>query len=77
MGFDKTRYTAYGFCASASTMLNESGKWSSDAIEVELAHVDGNEVRRAYHMATYWDERSKMAEWWIGKIEMMRDGQSP
>ena len=77
MGFDKTRHTAHGLRASASTMLNESGKWSSDAIEVELAHVDGNEVRRAYHRATYWDERSKMAEWWFGKIEMMRDGRSP
>jgi integrase len=72
MGFDQTQHTAHGFRASASTMLNESGKWSSDAIEVELAHIDTNEVRRAYHRATYWDERSRMAEWWSDEVARMR-----
>lgn len=73
MGFDQARQTAHGFRASASTMLNESGKWSSDAIEVELAHIDINAVRRAYHRATYWDERSKMAQWWGDEVGRMRD----
>jgi integrase len=73
MGFDQTQHTSHGFRASASTMLNESGKWSSDAIEVELAHIDPNAVRRAYHRATYWDERTQMAQWWSGEIERIRD----
>ena len=73
MGFDQAQQTAHGFRASASTMLNECGKWSSDAIEVELAHIDTNAVRRAYHRATYWDERSKMAEWWSDEVGRMRD----
>jgi len=73
MGFDQSQQTAHGFRASASTMLNESGKWSSDAIEVELAHIDVNAVRRAYHRATYWEERSKMAEWWGDEVGRMRD----
>jgi integrase len=72
MGFDSSQHTAHGFRASASTMLNESGLWSSDAIEVELAHIDTNAVRRAYHRATYWDERVKMAEWWAIRVEEMR-----
>jgi hypothetical protein len=29
-------------------MLNESGLWSADAIERQLAHVENNDVRRAY-----------------------------
>jgi integrase len=73
MGFDQAQQTAHGFRATASTMLNESGKWSSDAIEVELAHIDINAVRRAYHRATYWDERSEMAEWWSDEVGRMRN----
>ena len=69
MGFDKNTATAHGFRASASTMLNESGLWSSDAIEAELAHTDTNSVRRAYHRAVYWDERQKMTEWWACAVK--------
>lgn len=64
MGFSKDEMTAHGFRASASSLLNESGQFNSDAIEAELAHVGADQVRKAYHRATYWDERVKMAEWW-------------
>lgn len=30
--------TAHGFRGMASTLLNESGLWSPDAIELQLAH---------------------------------------
>ena len=69
MGYDKTQVTAHGFRASASSLLNESGKWNPDAIEAELAHVGADEVRKAYHRATYWDERMEMCEWWANEIE--------
>jgi len=72
MGFGGKKATAHGFRASASTLLNESGLWNHDAIEAELAHVDKNEVRRAYNRGTYWDERVKMAQWWADEIDMMR-----
>ncbi len=39
MGFEKDQHTSHGFRASASTLLNESGLWNSDAIEAELAHL--------------------------------------
>lgn len=73
MGFSSAEASAHGFRATASTLLNESGKWQADAIEAELAHVGADEVRRAYHRATYWDERVKMAEWWAGEIVLLRD----
>jgi integrase len=72
MGFSSAEASAHGFRATASTLLNESGKWLSDAIEAELAHVGADEVRRAYHRAAYWDERVKMTEWWAGEIEAIR-----
>lgn len=62
MGFGKDEATSHGFRATASTLLNESGLWSADAIEAELAPMGGNAVRRAYHRASYWDERIRMAD---------------
>ena len=72
LGFSKEVVTSHGFRATASTLLNESGNWSPDAIEAELAHVGADEVRRAYHRALYWEERTKMAEWWAKEIDAMR-----
>ncbi|MGB3417972.1 MAG: integrase arm-type DNA-binding domain-containing protein [Mesorhizobium sp.] len=74
MGFTKNEATSHGFRSSASTMLNESGLWSADAIERELAHMDQSEVRRAYNRGPHWDERIRMQTWWAGEIDRMRDG---
>ena len=41
----------FGFRSTASSLLNESGKWSPDAIERALSHADANQVRAAYHRA--------------------------
>ena len=48
MGYSGDEMTAHGFRASFSTLANESGLWNPDAIERALAHVEINEVRRAY-----------------------------
>lgn len=64
----KGRHTSHGFRATASSLLNESGLWDPDAIEAELGHLGPNQVRRAYHRSTYWDERVRMAEWWASKV---------
>jgi len=76
MGFGADEMTSHGFRASASSILNESGLWNPDAIEAELAHVGGDQVRNAYHRAQYWDERLRMAEWWSGSIEQMKTLQA-
>ena len=64
----KDEMTSHGFRASASSLLNESNKWHPDAIEAELAHMGADQVRKAYHRATYWDQRVEMAEWWAGEV---------
>ena len=74
MGFKADEMTAHGFRAMASTLLNESGKWSPDAIERALAHKDGDQVRAAYHRGAHWKERVAMAEWWSDHVEMLRQG---
>lgn len=64
MGYSGEEMTAHGFRASFSTLANESGLWHPDAIERALAHVEKNEVRRAYARGEHWEERVKLAEWW-------------
>ena len=73
LGFSGKEMTAHGFRSSASTMLNESGRWSSDAIERALAHKDSNAVRSAYHRGHHWKERVEMAQWWSDYIDELRE----
>lgn len=72
LGFTKEEMTSHGFRASANSLLNESGKWNPDAIEVEQSRMGADEVRRAYHRAQYWDERVQMQQWWADEIDQMR-----
>ena len=66
--------TAHGFRSTASSLLNESGKWSADAIERALSHADGNQVRAAYHRGAHWPERVEMAQWWSDHLDTLRKG---
>ncbi|QCB37832.1 site-specific integrase [Sphingobium sp. PAMC28499] len=74
MGFDRETVTAHGFRATASTLLNESGKWHPDAIERALAHGHSNAVRGAYARGQHWDERVQMAQWWSDYLEEHKEG---
>jgi integrase len=72
LGYSKDQATAHGFRATASTLLNESGKWNADAIERQLAHVENNDVRRAYARGEHWDERVKMMVWWSDYLDDLK-----
>lgn len=74
LGFTGDEMTAHGFRAMASTLLNESGKWSADAIERALAHGDEDRVRAAYHRGAHWKERVEMAQWWSDHLDQLRKG---
>src|SRR5690606_12739140 len=74
MGYTSDEVTAHGLRTTASTLLNESGKWHPDAIERSLAHGDSDAVRGIYNRGNYWDERVKMMEWWSGYLDRLREG---
>lgn len=74
MGYEKEEVTSHGFRATASTLLNESGKFSPDAIERALAHQDPDAVRRAYARGSHWLERVNMAQWWADHLDTLRKG---
>ena len=64
----KYKMSVHGFRAIASTALNEHG-FRADVIERQLAHAQGNQVRRAYNRAQYLDERTEMMAWWGDYLE--------
>lgn len=67
MGF-KGEHTAHGFRALFSTIANERGH-DADAIERQLAHVERNQVRAAYHRATYLAQRRELMQWWADWLD--------
>lgn len=76
LGFKKDEMTGHGFRSAASSLLNESGIWNADAIERQLAHVDNDNVRRAYARADFWDERVRMMTWWADRCDELRCGSN-
>ena len=72
MGF-AGKLVSHGLRALASTTLNEQG-FDPDVIESALAHIDKNEVRRAYNRAEYLERRRKLMCWWSEHISMAATG---
>ena len=64
---------SHGLRSIASTALNEQG-FPPDVIEAALAHVDKNEVRRAYNRSDYLEQRRPMMQWWADFIEAADKG---
>ena len=73
LGYSGDQMTAHGFRAMASTRLNEMG-WHRDAIERQLAHVEGSAVRAAYNHAEHLPERRQMVQAWADYLDGLRSG---
>jgi integrase len=67
------RATTHGFRSVASTILNENN-FNSDWIEMQLAHIEGNEVRRAYNAAEWLPDRRHMMQWWADYLDTAASG---
>ena len=65
------RSTIHGFRTVASTALHESRKWNHDAVELQMSHLVGTKVSRAYNRAEHLDERRKMMEWWSNFVNSL------
>jgi integrase len=72
MGYASDVMCAHGFRAMASSLLSEQERWSVDAIERQLAHVERNKVRAAYHRAEHLDERRRMMQGWADYLDGLR-----
>lgn len=74
LGYSGDEMTAHGFRATASTLLNECGKWNADAIERALAHGHSDATRSTYARGQHWEERVNMAQWWSDYLDTLRKG---
>ena len=73
MGFNgkgSIGFSAHGFRATASTILNELG-YRSEVIERQLAHAERNKVRASYNQAEYLEERRTMMQQWADLTDEM------
>lgn len=61
----------HGFRSMASTLLNELG-YNSDWIEKQLAHEEGNSIRRAYNHAEYLGYRRHMLQEWADYLDSLK-----
>ncbi len=69
IGLPENAMVGHGWRAVASTILNESGKFSSDSIERQLAHMERNSTRASYNYANYLNERRPMMQWYSDHLE--------
>lgn len=70
LGYAKNEMTGHGFRAMATSLLSEQG-WGTDAIERQLAHVEANSVRAAYHRSEHLEERRKMMQAWADYLDKL------
>ncbi|MBQ7609297.1 MAG: tyrosine-type recombinase/integrase [Desulfovibrionaceae bacterium] len=70
-GFTKNEICIHGFRSIASTYLNEQG-FRPDVIEIQLAHVQNNNVRAAYNRAVYLDERREMMQKYADYLDSLK-----
>ena len=62
MGY-KGQAVPHGFRSLATDILNEHD-FKTDVIERQLAHIESNKIRAAYHRAEYLSQRHEMMEWY-------------
>lgn len=63
--------TSHGYRHTASTLLNEL-RFDSDVIELQLAHLDKDRIRRTYNKAELLEERFKMMQAWSDYLDGLK-----
>lgn len=74
MGYH-SRATGHGFRATAATSLKEMG-FPSEWIEIQLAHVERNQTKKAYDHATLLPEREYMMQHWANFLDAVSQEDS-
>ena len=72
MGY-KGKMTGHGFRGLASTVLHEQG-FDHAHIELQLAHMERNQVSAAYNHALYLPQRAKLMQCWGDYLEGLTRG---
>jgi integrase len=67
----RSRQTVHGFRSLASTILHEQG-YNNDHIEIQLSHLTGNKVSRAYNYAEHLEERKILLQNWADYLDTVK-----
>ncbi|MDA3877440.1 MAG: integrase arm-type DNA-binding domain-containing protein [Halothiobacillus sp.] len=67
--------TSHGLRHTASTLLNEQG-FGSDAIELQMAHVNKDRIRATYNKAELMPERIRMMQSWADFLDDLKQPQN-
>lgn len=67
------KMTGHGFRGVASTALHEMG-FDHAHIDLQLAHMERDEVSAAYNFATYLPARRKVMQAWANHLDQLRQG---
>ena len=76
MGYDtKKDLCGHGFRTLACSALIESGVWPEDVVELQMSHMEKNNVRAAYtHKAKHLEQRRLMLQWWADFLDANSEG---
>jgi integrase len=67
------KHTAHGFRATFKTWASECKQFLPDAVERQLAHVEGNRTKAAYDRALHLEERQRLLQAWADYTDVCRD----
>jgi integrase len=67
-------HVPHGFRASANTLLLERLGYLQKTIDLQLAHIEENQVRRAYDRTAFLDSRVAMMQAWADYCDGLRRG---
>lgn len=65
----KGRQSGHGLRRLARTEWGDSGLWSFESMEKQLAHTVGDATQQAYDKAERLEERARMLQWWADQID--------
>jgi len=75
MGYGNDDMTAHGFRGMASTVLYDN-EFQPEVIEYQLAHMERNQVIRAYNHAKYLPRRREMMQWYANWLDEQKSRTS-
>lgn len=64
LGFDNNTHVFHGFRSSFSTLAREHLRLPDDIIELQLGHIEGNQVKAAYDRSQRLEERRELMQAW-------------
>lgn len=77
LGYTREQLVSHSFRGIFSTLMHDNmrvHKFSSLAIEAQLAHKDKNDIRDTYNSSNLLEERKELVQWWCDWLDEVKNG---